>query len=124
MKHKGKNTVSGGKLKFRRESFVRVNTDNVNNKYSFQTKLGEGAYGCVFYCTDRIIKQERAIKAIRKKVAKGTNNLFAELEVLRTLDHPSIIKLFFDYKGFYYVVTEYCSGSELFDFLHHTSCIT
>jgi calcium-dependent protein kinase len=71
-------------------------------------------------------KQERAIKMIRKKIVKNTDDLFAELDVLRIMDHPNIIKLFeiFDYKDFYYVVTEYCSGGELFEFLQRSSRIT
>lgn len=42
--------------------------------------------------------------------------LFGELDILKTLDHPNIIKLYdiFDYREFFYVVTEYCGGGELF----------
>lgn len=63
-------SVSGDKLKFHRDSFVRMIKENVNTKYCFHTKLGEGAYGCVFRCTDKSNKQERAIKVIRKKAVK------------------------------------------------------
>lgn len=46
--------------------------------------------------------------------------------MLRTLDHPNIIKLFevFDHNDFYYVVTEYCGGGELFEFVRTTNRIT
>jgi calcium-dependent protein kinase len=57
---------------------------------------------------------------------KDTDEFFAELKVLRTMDHPNIIKLFeiYDYKDFYYVVTEHCSGGELFEFLKSRNRIT
>lgn len=87
-------SVSGDRLKFRRDSFVRLLHENVNTKYTFVTKLGEGTYGCVFRCIAKDTKQERAIKVIRKKAVKNTANLFAELEILRTMDHPNIVKLF------------------------------
>lgn len=61
--------------------------------------------------------QERAIKIIRKgKSNKMEETLFGELELLKTLDHPNIIKLYdiFDFRDFFYVVTEYCDGGELF----------
>lgn len=119
-------SVSGEKLTFRRDSFIRLLHENINLKYSFQTKLGEGAYGCVFRCLERTTKEERAIKVVKKRTAKDTANLFAELEILRTMDHPNIIKLFevFEHNGFLYVVTEYCSGGELFEYVRSNNRLT
>jgi len=40
-----------------------------------------------------------------------------EMNILRKLDHPNILKLFevFEDSKKYYLVTEYCKGGELFD---------
>lgn len=40
-----------------------------------------------------------------------------DIVILRALDHPNILKIFEFYKdeNYYYVVSEYCSGGELFD---------
>tara|TARA_B110000285_G_scaffold196846_1_gene228072 strand:+ start:27 stop:266 length:240 start_codon:yes stop_codon:yes gene_type:complete len=40
-----------------------------------------------------------------------------EIEILKRLDHPNIIKLYEFYKDEkrYYLVTEICTGGELFD---------
>lgn len=40
-----------------------------------------------------------------------------DITILRYLDHPNILKIFEFYKddSYYYVVSEYCSGGELFD---------
>ena len=41
----------------------------------------------------------------------------AELSILRKLDHPNILKIFevFEDKVNYFLVTEFCTGIELFD---------
>jgi len=43
--------------------------------------------------------------------------LFNEINILRELDHPNIIKMyeFFEDEKRYYIVTEICKGGELFD---------
>lgn len=39
-------------------------------------------------------------------------SFIAEIDLLKRLDHPNIIKLYdlFLHEGIYYVVTEYCEG--------------
>jgi len=43
--------------------------------------------------------------------------LFNEINILRELDHPNIVKMyeFFEDEKRYYIVTEICKGGELFD---------
>lgn len=43
--------------------------------------------------------------------------LIREVEILRKLDHPNIVKVldFFEETAYYYVVLEYVSGGELFE---------
>ena len=45
------------------------------------------------------------------------NMLFNEINNLKDLDHPNIIKMFefFEDSKRYYIVTEICKGGELFD---------
>ena len=40
-----------------------------------------------------------------------------EIDILKNLDHPNILRLYevFEDKISIYLVTEYCSGGELFD---------
>jgi len=46
-----------------------------------------------------------------------TETLFNEVEILKTLDHPNILRLyeFYQDERSYYLITEYCQGGELFD---------
>ena len=42
---------------------------------------------------------------------------FNEVSVLRTIDHPNVVKLYEFYQDTknYYLITDYCAGGELFD---------
>lgn len=79
--------------------------------------LGTGAYGTVVKATHLITKQVRACKKIPKKKIKKLDRFETEVKILQTLDHPNIIKLYeyFEDKLNVYLVTEMCSGGELFD---------
>ena len=49
--------------------------------------------------------------------AKEKVRLKYEIDILKNLDHPNIVKLYevFEDKNSIYLVTEICSGGELFD---------
>lgn len=58
--------------------------------------LGQGAFGCVFECTHRRDNKTYAIKVMNKEKAVSKKQLkytVAELQILRMLDHPFIVKL-------------------------------
>lgn len=42
---------------------------------------------------------------------------FAELNILKNLDHPNIVKLheLYSDEKYYYLITEFCTGGELFE---------
>lgn len=55
-----------------------------------------------------------------------TEKIHSELNILKNLDHPNIIKVYDVYftEEFYYVVTEYCSGGTLFQYMLKNSNIS
>lgn len=83
--------------------------------------LGSGAYGKVFLAesvTDANFKV--AIKAItKKKIASELKAILSEIEIIKTLDHPNIVKYYETYQNneFLYIVMEYCPGGDLFDLI-------
>ena len=81
--------------------------------------LGEGSFASVYRVQNRITDSVRAMKIINKASnisAEDDKEIFNEINILRTLDHPNILKIFEFYsnKESYSIVTELCSGGELF----------
>lgn len=81
--------------------------------------LGEGSFAAVYRVQNRITDSVRAMKIINKSStcsAEDDKEIFNEINILRTLDHPNILKIFEFYSNreSYSIVTELCSGGELF----------
>ena len=82
--------------------------------------IGEGTFGKVFLGKHKISGVERAIKQIYKDTANLTaeeeKSLISEINVLKSLDHPNIMKVYEYYndKKCFSIVSELCSGGELF----------
>ena len=111
----GKKNIS---LKFDKSNFIRMKTKSLFDEYEIKEKLGEGAYGAVYKVQQRTTNFLRAVKAIKRKHVDSTS-FSNEIAVLRTIDYPNIIKLFDCYydNNYYYMVEEYCSGGDLFDYI-------
>ena len=81
--------------------------------------LGEGSYAKVKKVTNLKTKAIRAMKAIdtREMLPEEESNFISEIQVLKQLDHPNILKLYEFYRDRhrYYIIMELCSGGELFD---------
>jgi calcium-dependent protein kinase len=83
--------------------------------------LGEGAFGKVYKVCHKISKVIRAMKIINKaKAVMGNEDeaaLIKEINILKSLDHPNIMKVYeyFNNKTHLYIVSELCTGGELFD---------
>ena len=84
--------------------------------------IGSGTYSKVQLVQHKINLSIRAMKVIKKKKKKGTNqtnehDVYKEVNLLIKMDHPNIVKIFEFYNGEkeYYLIMEYCEGGELFD---------
>ena len=112
-------------LKISKGDFIRIRGNNFFDEYELKEKLGEGAYGSVYKVYQKATNYIRAVKAIKKKNVYRTE-FMNEIKVLKTVDHPNIIKLFDCYYDniFYYMVEEYCSGGDLFDYIKKEKCFT
>jgi len=98
--------------------FVTQNTMAMSERYVRLKPLGEGQYGQVWLCRDKITGSERAVKLIAKQgSAKQQAEFRHEVETVKSLDHPNIMKIyeFFEDEQNFYLVMELYSGGELFD---------
>lgn len=81
-------------------------------------ELGKGAFGDVWLVIYKQTQQKRAMKHIKKDkiIKEDEDNMFAEVNILKELDHPNIVKLHELYQDTrnYYLITEYLEGGELF----------
>jgi len=70
-------------------------------------------------CTSRSDGAKYAVKIVNKRKLneEETEALYDEINILKSLDHPHVLRLFFSYEEKYtvYLVTELISGGELFE---------
>jgi len=91
---------------------------DVRTKYHVNSnELGHGHYGVVRKCMDRNTNEYYAIKSIRKNKVKNIEVLKREISILKEVKHPHIIELVdvFEDPKYLHLVTELCTGGELFD---------
>ena len=108
-------------------NMIVTESTDPNLDYNKLNCLGESEGIAVYRVQNNYTKEIRAMKIIKKspenmdttddnqkKEEKEINN---EIRVLRSLDHPNIIKIFefFSGKDSYTIVTEFCSGGDLFE---------
>uniref|UniRef100_A0A7S2LES8 non-specific serine/threonine protein kinase n=1 Tax=Zooxanthella nutricula TaxID=1333877 RepID=A0A7S2LES8_9DINO len=79
--------------------------------------LGEGTNGIVRRGTRKSTGVVRAIKAVQKRHMQDVRAFKQEIQVMKMMDHPNIIKLYeiFENSNKMYLVMELCTGGELFD---------
>ncbi|XP_051529817.1 serine/threonine-protein kinase SIK2-like [Myxocyprinus asiaticus] len=89
--------------------------------YDIERTLGKGNFAVVKLARHRITKSEVAIKIIDKTQLDAVNleKIYREVEIMKMLDHPHIIKLYqvMETKNMLYLVTEYARNGEIFDYL-------
>ena len=101
------------------EIIVSKSRTNPSIDYKKLNFLGEGSFAAVYRVQNRITDSVRAMKIINKSSTcseEDDKEILNEINILRTLDHPNILKIFEFYsnKESYSIVTELCSGGELF----------
>lgn len=107
------------------EIFFSIKMTPILDDYDIKRELGEGSYGQVKLGTHKRTGIDRAIKMIKTNEIpeEERNAMLKEVSILKSLDHPNIIKMFDMYQDetYYYIVIEYCSGGELFDRVKNNS---
>ena len=90
----------------------------IKQVYQFEKRIGGGSFGKVWLSHRKDYpKYKFAIKEINKQEVNNELDLLRrEIDVLREVDHPNIIKFYDTYEdsSYIYIVMEYCSGGELF----------
>jgi len=90
--------------------------------YDIDKELGKGTFGEVKLGIHRITNEKVAIKVLEKdKIVDEADKerVTREIHILKLIRHPNIIQLYeiIEDKEKLYLITEYASGGELFDYI-------
>mmetsp|Transcript_873 Transcript_873/g.2105 ORF Transcript_873/g.2105 Transcript_873/m.2105 type:complete len:506 (-) Transcript_873:7312-8829(-) len=101
--------------------FKCVKLDNILTHYDFRKVIGHGQFGVVREAV-HISHSHRpvAIKSVNKsKIQRSLELIRRELEILQSVDHPNIIKLYEAYEDtkYLHLVTELCTGGDLVEYI-------
>lgn len=109
-------------------NFVHLIKGRVSDKYDIVKILGDGGFGQVKLGRNKDTGIERAIKYITLESTNEAkiSKMMEEVNILKKLDHPNIIKVYDVYQEERHlcIVTELCSGGELFDRIKQASNFT
>jgi calcium-dependent protein kinase len=101
------------------EVIVSGNEINPEKIYLKTKVLGSGAFGEVWLVHHKDLDRDFAMKIIKKRKNKSSDEkeILNEIEILKKLDHPKILKIvdFYSTLKKYYIITEYCPEGELFN---------
>ena len=104
-------------IKYARETFVQKADGKLLDSYDVLKQLGKGGYGKVYEIRSKKTGEIRACKHLSKLNIKNLEKFKREIEILKKMDHPNIIKLYevFESGRSLYLVMEECKGGEVFD---------
>ena len=88
--------------------------DTIEN-YQKIKRIGKGSYGSVFKVMKKNTNLIRAMKVIPKNFQKDNDEILREINILKNLDHPNVMKIyeFFEDDKNYYLIQEFCDGGDL-----------
>ena len=114
---KSKQKKKDSKLQITKSLFIQYKEGLIEKDYDILETVGSGAFATVKKVIHKITKQTRALKIIKKSEEEDQKNLIREVNILSNLVHPNIMQIFEYYEDetFFYIITEYCAGGELFD---------
>lgn len=102
-----------------RQGYTINSQESILKYYEIESsqKLGEGSFGSVTTCRDKVSGNQYAVKTIAKSQVTNLEDMRKEIRMMQALDHPNMIKLFatFEDSRFFYLVMEVCSGGMLLD---------
>lgn len=93
--------------------------EDVNKVYRVGGVIGNGTYGKVrICCLKSDLSQKYAIKSLLRATCQ-LSSIESELEILRIIDHPNLLRLHELYRDekYFHFVTEFLPGGELFSLI-------
>ena len=95
---------------------------NYIGDYIIKETIGTGTFSKVKLGINKYTKEKVAIKLLEKSKITEKEDLKRinrEISIIKKLSHPNIIKIneIFENEKYYYIIMDYCSKGELFDYI-------
>ena len=92
----------------------RASTDSLDSYQKIEL-IGKGSYGAVYKVKNKTTNIIRAMKVISKNFQKDNNEIMREINILKNLDHPNVMKIyeFLEDEQNYYLIQEFCDEGDL-----------
>ena len=102
------------------ELLVVETKGNPSDKYVKGKRIGSGTFGVVFEAKNIIFNNLVAMKVIPKQVDMDNLYIKNEIDILKKLSHPNIVRIFEFYESTnnFYLINEFCDGGELFNMIN------
>eukprot|EP00347_Sterkiella_histriomuscorum_P016451 403353126 len=118
------NQNSPKRMTLSKQLFINEGRGKIEQKYDFLETIGQGGFGLVRKVRHKITGEIRAMKIIQvDQYDQSTlKNLSNEVEILKQLDHPNIVKIyeFYQDKKNLYLIQEFIAGGDLFEKLKNS----
>ena len=105
------------------ETLIPHQKGTPNEKYIQGRKMGSGSYGTVYEATNITFKTTVAMKKIIKDESMNEELIRNEIDILKKLSHPNIVKIyeFYETNNCFYLVNEMCAKGELFNYINRST---
>ena len=92
----------------------RLDKDSLDN-YEKISLLGKGSFSSVYKVRNKNTNLFRAMKIIQKNFQKDNEEILREINILKNLDHPNVMKIyeFLEDDKNYYLIQEFCDEGYL-----------
>ena len=105
------------------ELLVVKQKGNPSDKYIRGRKIGSGSYGTVYEAKNLVFNNTVAMKVIAKHDGMDNLSIKNEIDILKKLSHPNIVRIyeFYESENYFYLINELCNGGELFNFINKST---
>ena len=110
------------KILFFTKNNEEFNTSNLLRLFNLIKKIGEGGFGEVYLAKQKMTNKYYTIKFLNYDInnIKDLNSFYKEIDILRRLNHPQIIKLYsycISKENKIAIIMEYLSGGTLKNYI-------